>query len=174
MKAYKFTLPGAVGPFSGFHWPAPEGAQPGAWIEAEAGPGCTTGVHACLVDDLPFWLHDELWEVELAGEPRRTRHKLVAAGGRLCRRVEAWDEEAQAAFSEACVARLRELAGRRPEAAGHLGDVERFAPLVHPAAVASLAARAAEAVDGAAGYDAERAAQAHWLADRLGLERAAA
>jgi hypothetical protein len=170
VRAYKFLLPGAVGPFSGFHWPEPADSEPGAWVDADAGSSCTSGVHACAAADLPYWLLPELWEIELGGEPSRVRHKLVAPRGRLWRRIEEWNPDTMAAFSAGCVERLRGLAARRPEAEGHLGDVERFLPHVHAAAVASLSARASEAVEGAAGYDAERQAQAEWLARRFGFE----
>lgn len=172
--AYKFLLRGAVGPFSGFGWPVPSGGEPGAWVEADARAGCVSGVHACTVEDLPFWLLPELWRVELGGDPVRSRHKVVAPRGRLLGPVEAWDRDAAASFSAGCLERLRALAERRADAEGHLGDVERFAPDLSAAAVASLCARAAEAVEGAAGYDAERAAQAAWLARELGLEPVAA
>ena len=42
MLAYKFLRPGAVGPFSGFVWPA------GEWVTAGDAPApCRTGIHAC-------------------------------------------------------------------------------------------------------------------------------
>ena len=49
VRAYKFLAPGAVGPFSGFAWPT---GTPGPWVEAVPHT-CATGVHACLVEDLP-------------------------------------------------------------------------------------------------------------------------
>jgi hypothetical protein len=170
VNALKFLLEGRVGPFSGFVWTGGEDGRPGPWVEAEGDVACERGVHACARDDLPYWLQDELWEVELRGNVVRGRHKLVAPSGRLLRRVEAWDAQARAEFADACLARTGELAARRPEADGYLADLGRFQPHVGPAAIASLAARAAEAVEGRAGYDAERAAQAGWLAGRLGLE----
>jgi hypothetical protein len=163
VRAFKFLLPGRLGPFSAFAWPVDE------WVDVAGGLGCARGIHACEPADLPFWLQEELWEIELRGATVRGRHKVVAAGGRLVGRVEAWDEAAGDEFARACAVRLRALADRRPEARGHVDDLERFRPQVRPAAVASLAARAAEAVEGRPGYDAERAAQAAWLVERLGL-----
>jgi hypothetical protein len=174
VKALKFLLDGSVGPFSGFAWTGGEHGEPGPWVESEGDVACKRGVHACAPADLPYWLQDELWEVELRGPVVRGRHKLVAPSGRLLRRVEAWDTAARAAFADACLARAGELVRRQPEADGYLADLERFQPHVGPAAIASLAARAAEAVEGRAGYEAERAAQADWLAGRLGLERGVA
>jgi len=163
LRAFKFLLDGRVAPFSGFHWPV------GDWVESAKHAACGEGVHACEPADLPYWLMDELWEVELAGPLARGRHKVVAERGRLVRRVEAWDRAAGEAFGEACVTRVRELAGRRPEAAEHLADLASWAPHVRPAAIGSLAARAFEAAEGRGGYDAERAAQTVWLVDRLSL-----
>ena len=164
MKALKFLLPGAIGPFSGYRW------ELGVWHDTGGDPTCGHGVHACEPRDLPFWLQDELWVVELRGDVARGRHKVVGAGGRLLGRVDAWDDTTRGEFASECVARVRELTVRRPEAAAHLGDLERIAAQVAAAAIASLAARAAEAVDGSEGYDAERGAQAAWLDQRLGLE----
>ena len=164
MKAYKFLLADRIGPFSGFHWPVAE------WVTADTESACHDGIHACAVDDLPYWLLDELWEVELSEPVRRSRHKLVAVSGQLVQRVDAWNGSTGDDFAAACLDRVRELAERRPAAEGHLSDLVTWAPHVRPAAVASLAARASEAVEGRDGYDRERAAQADWLADRLGLE----
>jgi hypothetical protein len=167
VKAFKFLLPGRVAPFSGFRWPV------GEWVESGDEVACTAGIHACEAKHLSFWLLDELWEIELGESIARGRHKLVARSGRLTGRVEAWDMQAGDEFGAACVERVRELAARRPEAAGHLADLAGWAPHVRPAAVASLAARAFEAVQGENGYDDERAAQAAWLVGRLGLDVAA-
>jgi hypothetical protein len=169
VKALKFLLPGGIGPFSGFPW-EPGANGPGAWHDTDADPACGRGVHACEVLDLPFWLQEELWLVELRGEIVRGRHKVVGAGGRLLGRIAAWDDEARADFAAACARRGRELAASRPEASGHVADVEGAMANARAAAIASLCARTAEAMDGRPGYDAERAAQAAWLAERLGLE----
>jgi len=163
VKAYKFLLDDRIAPFSGFRWPV------GEWVESTDQAACSSGIHVCEPADLPFWLMDELWEIELSGPTTRGRHKLVAPSGRLVRRIQAWDRDAAAAFGEVCVGRVRELAGRRPEAAGHLADLEAWAPHVRPVAAGSLAARAFEAVEGRDGYTTERAAQTAWLVDRLAL-----
>jgi hypothetical protein len=145
----------------------------GEWVESGEEVACAAGIHACEAKHLSFWLLDELWEIELGESIAQGRHKLVARSGRLVRRVDAWDTQAGEEFSTACVERVRELAARRPEAAGHLGDLAAWAPHVRPAAVASLAARVFEAVESRNGYDDERAAQAAWLVGRLGLDVAA-
>jgi len=167
VKAYKFLLPDRVAPFTGFRWPV------GEWVEADHQAPCTAGIHACDHGDLPFWLLDELWLIELGESVARGRHKLVAPNGRLVRRVEAWDAAAGEDFSAACIERVRGLATLRPDAAGHLADLAGWAPHVRPAAVASLAARAFEAFESRKGYDDERAEQSAWLVGRLGLDAAA-
>ena len=169
MKALKALRAGAVGPFSGFRWPTPPaGAVAGAWVAASPSP-CASGIHACRAAQLPLWLNEELWEVELGGEVTTLDRKLVAERGRLVRRVEAWDERALADYAAACLERLEERAAEHPEIGGYAVDSREMLTADEPLVVALAAARTAEIVDGAGGYDAERAWQAAWLADRLGL-----
>ena len=68
MIAYKFLRAGRWGPFSRLRWP-----KPGEWGRAGADTSlCRCGVHACRISHLPWWLAEELWQVELDGELRRT------------------------------------------------------------------------------------------------------
>ncbi len=167
MRAYKFLAPGAVGPFSGFAWPT---GTPGPWVEAVPHT-CATGVHACAVEDLPHWIHQELWEVELEGAERAGR-KLVAPRGRLLRRIEAWNAGSADEFSASCASAATAMVGDSERAAGYAEDLTTWWARGWPAAVALIAAFIAEIAGGEAGYDDERARQAGWLADRLGLETA--
>lgn len=164
MIAYKFLAAGALGPFTGFRW------QAGEWVDAVAADPCRRGVHACRTHDLPIWLDDELWEVELEGAVVEQERKLVAQRGRLTRRVDAWTPEAALAFGRFCARRTRLRVGFVPGLSGFVGDVDRFVAQGRIAIAGFAAARAAELRDGPAAYDAERAAQASWLADHLGLE----
>jgi hypothetical protein len=164
MIAHKFLAPGGVAPFSGFVWPT---GSPGPWVEARPSP-CASGIHACAVEDLPYWLHSELWQIELDGGVR-LRHKLVAPRGRLVRRVETWDAAAGQAFAEACAARAAKLAARAPEVEGYAADAATQARNGLAATTGFVAARAAELALGPEGYERERAAQSGWLAERLGL-----
>lgn len=168
MRALKALRSGAVGPFSDFRWPTP-GDGPGAWVDADPSP-CATGIHACLPEQLPLWLQDELWEIELDGAVTPLARKLVAERGRLVRRVDSWDARALAAYGAACCARLDALAVEHPEVRGHAADGHEILAHDEPLFVAFAAARAAEIVAGPDGYDAERAWQARWLADRLALD----
>jgi len=127
MKAYKFLRPGAVGPFSRVPWPTPEGDAPGAWVEAIGGiAACRTAVHACRIEHLPWWIQEELWEVELAEPVRLSGHKLLAPRGRLVRRVEGWDSAGAKAFACACA---REAADRATLAMDAAGAAEGAAAL---------------------------------------------
>ena len=105
MIAYKFLSRGAVGPFSGFRWPTPAGGAPGAWVEA-TGEVPEHGVHACRPADLPYWIDEELWIAELAGDVQATPHQIVAARGRLLEPIEAWRALARA-LGDDCAATLR-------------------------------------------------------------------
>jgi hypothetical protein len=163
--AYKFLRAGGVAPFTGFEWPTCK------WIEADAADPCRRGVHACRLRDLPVWLDDELWEVELEGDVVEQERKLVASRGRLTRRIEGWTPEVALAFGRFCARRTRLRVGFVPVLSGFVGDVDRFVSQRRIAIAGFAAARAAELLDGPAAYDAERFAQAAWLAERLGLER---
>lgn len=198
MRAYKFLRAGAVAPFSGHPWPVPADG-PGEWVHA-AGPvvQCGDGVHACRVRDLPYWLDQELWEVELGGEVSIARHQLVASRGRLVARVGAWSVDTAWELAADCTRRATELAVRTARDAGLAAetlasavapiDVEREGLAVYDAALAAdeqLAARVAYAAvtaarhqlwgsgkDDAVAYAAfalySAAASAEWLDPRAG------
>jgi hypothetical protein len=178
--AYKFLRCGAIGPFSRVAWPQPRGERTGTWLRAGADGTavCRRGVHACRLQDLPRWIGQELWAVELRGEVTETPYKLIAPEGRLLWRVEAWDGDAAARFAEACVARLRELAPLGdPLVDGYLADAEAHClgppaaddPPVAAAVAGVIAAEAALRVGGDAALRGEREAQVAWFGDELGL-----
>jgi hypothetical protein len=169
VKAYKCLRPGRVGPFSGYSWPLDE------WVEGENAMLCVRGVHACRVEHLPYWLMHELWEIELDGEVRHERRKLVADRGQLGGRIEDWTLAAAAGFSEACVLRARERAehadGEHGEQLAQLAaDAAANAAKGNAALVGYIVARAAEIDGGVDWYGAERESQARWLASELGLD----
>jgi hypothetical protein len=130
MIAYKFLCAGGVGPFSRFAWPQPDGEAPGPWVGAPGGSTvrCRSAVHGCRVQDLPWWLNDELWEAEFDGEPATGRHKIMAGRARLLRRIDAWDATCAQRFADACARRARDHAATAldragaPEAASALRD----------------------------------------------------
>ncbi|MDQ3935296.1 MAG: zf-HC2 domain-containing protein [Actinomycetota bacterium] len=127
-RYYKFTLPGAVGPFSGVRWPRPDGGEPGGWVEATGElASCANGVHACRPEHLPFWIGPELWVVELDGEVTAEGHKVFAQRGRLLERVEAWDDEAARELGARWAWAARDLAVEVLRAEGRGDDAERLA-----------------------------------------------
>jgi hypothetical protein len=208
--AYKFLRAGRIGPFSGTQWPERGEVEASGPLEA-----CRNGVHACRVDDLAYWLDDELWEVELLGDIVEERLKLLARGGRLVRRIDSWDDATRRAFAEWCLRRVAAHAAAEARHAGFeaeaaaleaasspdevaaaaeaaveatqragAGNAERLGSYavdavewtiaLPPSGVAYVAAHAADSrsrADSADAFAAERASQAQWLAEHLGLLR---
>ena len=139
----------------------------GEWLEAGGVEPCREGIHACRARDLPLWLGlGDLWEVELDGEVLEGRTKVVASRGRLVRRIEAWDDEARDAYVDMCAERAHELT--RSAGPGWDDVIEPSKP-EGAALLGFIAARIAEANEGPEAYHRERASQARWLVDRLGL-----
>jgi hypothetical protein len=163
--AYKFLRAAGTSPFTRFAWPLPDGA-PGAWVEARVEP-CRSGIHACRSADLPAWAGHALFEAELAGEILAAPAKLVASRARLLRRLDAWDAAARDEYTRMCADRAHELAGM-PSLAHWDAVIERSTRW-GPALLGFMAARIAEERSGRDAYHAERARQAEWLAERLGL-----
>jgi hypothetical protein len=155
--AHTFTRTGARCPFTGRIWPAG-----GAWLD---------DARAATLEHLALWIAPELWRVELAGRVSAPASQLLGERGRLVEHVAAWDVEAAKAFVAGCTARTLELASGRADDPA-LACLAEDAAACTPAAAnlaGWLAARAAFAVSGPAGGREERARQALWLADRLGL-----
>jgi hypothetical protein len=101
--AYKFLRAGREGPFSGFRWP-----EPGTWVRTARSPTrCRHGVHACRPADLPWWLADELWEIELEAPILEREHKILASAGALRSRIERWTPACAQQYGEACAWRAR-------------------------------------------------------------------
>jgi hypothetical protein len=128
--AYKFLSPGASGLYSGFLWPRPRNGEPGDWVGA-GGPltDCLHGIHACRLDDLPYWIDDELWTVELAGATEERGRMVIAERGRLLDRVHAWTAEAALEFAQACALRARDQAARSLRRAGLSPEADQLARL---------------------------------------------
>lgn len=175
MIAYKFLAAGGRGPFSGFAWPLPSNGEPGAWVDAEGDlVPCSSGVHACTVETLPTWVHDELWRVELDVEVVHFGSVLVARRGRLVERVPGWTLDSGQEFANACAQRIRDRAAAStdPLRVAYADFLEGLAEAANDSAGVSLTAYgAAHAVDESEPgmFKSERAWQARWLAERLGL-----
>ena len=186
VRAYKFTKPGGIGPFFKFRWPLPSDGRPGEWVEGGRAAPCRSGLHACRAGQLPYWIREELWAIELDGDIVESAGKLVASRGRLLEPVAAWSAGGAAAFASDCARQTAELAAGLPGDAppelvrlieGYAGDAAHYAASGYPAMAAHVAATAAG--DAAAGGRiheqdspaglAERARQAAWMVEHLNL-----
>jgi hypothetical protein len=173
--AYKFLRDDATSLFTGFAWPLP-GDGPGAWVEARV-EQCRSGIHACRIADLPLWAGRRLYEIELDGDIVEEPTKVVASRGRLVRRLDGWDG-LRDEYTRMCADRAHDLAlGASPPLAQWDAAVEpsqwdaAVEPSIPegPALLGFVAARIAEEISGVDAYHAERARQADWLAERLGI-----
>ena len=166
MRAYKFLGYGGVGRFSDFAWPLPSRDAPGSWVEA-GGPlaECVKGVHACRARDLPEWIDDELWEVELDGTIDERDVMVVGERGRLVRRVEEWSSALASEFAESCAWRTREFALRALRREGQHDQADSLA------AAEDLPDMQARAVVSAVGGTGVAATAAAFAADAVALAR---
>jgi len=115
MMAYKFLRSGRTGPFSAFQWP-----EPGVWVHAAGDlAACKRGIHACRPGDLPWWLADELWKIELDGHVRVDEHKIIAPAGRLRSQIDGWTPTCAQEYADACAWRTQERAVQALTRAGH-------------------------------------------------------
>lgn len=173
--ALKFLSPGAVGPFSGFTWPVPNG-KPGKWVRAKGDiVACENGIHATTFATAVGWLREECYVIELTGV-RDAGDKLVARSGRLVRRVEFGEREMRL-FAADCAAHVlkhfekRHPGDKRPRGAIKAArryarrPTERNRELMLAAGDAARAAALAAAL--AAAWVAARVAEREWQANRL-------
>ena len=115
MVAYKFLRSERAGPFSRFRWP-----EPGICVYADKDvEACRAGIHACRTEDLPWWLAEELWEIELRGPVRVDGHKIVAPAGCLRSRIEHWTTDCAQEYAQACAWRARNSAVQSLRRASH-------------------------------------------------------
>ena len=190
MIALKFLAAGAVSPFTGFRW------SRGPWATAPDDRS-DVWIHACRLVDLPYWLEEELWRLELDAPVRQARYQIASPRGRLLERVEAWDGSLARAFADACVWRARDVAlphlpaalrdlvagaasleaigaidvARGSLAGAYLADVVKWGQRGLPAMTSYVSAvLASSSGEGLAAFEAERAWQARWLAKQLQLE----
>jgi hypothetical protein len=169
---YKFLRSDGTSLFTGFRWPLPEAGEPGSWVESTGGgpvDPCRSGIHACRPADLPPWIGEILYEVELAGEIVELTSKVVAARGRLLRRIEAWDDRLRDAYTRMCADRAHEIARGGSPLLDHWDTYVERSVRGGPALLGFIAARIGEERWGRPAYHAERAHQAGWLVEHLGL-----
>jgi Arc/MetJ family transcription regulator len=163
--AYKFLRADGTSVFTDFRWPLPDGG-PGPWVDAAIDP-CRSGIHACLVTQLPLWAGRALYEIELDGDIVEEAMKVVAPRGRLRRRIETWDDAFRDEYTRMCADRAHELARGASRDAWD-AVIEPSVP-EGPALLGFVAARIAEEIAGPDAYAVERRRQAGWLRERLGL-----
>jgi hypothetical protein len=183
MIAYKFLKSGAVGLVSGFRWPAPNGDSPGDWVNA-ASPirECDAGIHVCRAADLPYWMCDELWAIEIDGEIIEGTDLLIASRGRLLYRLQGWTRPGQKRFVEACRDRAARIIDQAPAARRHHADAfmghmdnylrlewTQLGALCTALAIATTCSEPDDTAAVKSAYRSERAWQAQWLVDNLDL-----
>jgi hypothetical protein len=162
MLAYKCLAPGAVGPFTGFAWPAPASGGPGPWVTAPSDEP-HRWIHVCRVEDLPYWLCEELWKVELDGPIREAPMQLAAPRARLVERVSGWTAATAHAMGEAVSARLQELSGALLDTQG----LSREAALIRAASSFDAIREAARAVRAGGGASVRTQRIAEYAADAV-------
>jgi hypothetical protein len=168
MVAYKFTRPGAVSPFRDFTW------EPGEWVEVEGDVQvCANGIHACRSSELPRWIDDELWRIELDSIEQERDGLLVARRGRLVDRIDGWNAETSRELARTCAARAVEFAGRIPDSLvqRRTAMITAIAEGPDPSATALAMYTTAHMLDEVepGSYYEERGRQADWLRERLAL-----
>jgi len=114
VRAYAFLDPAATDYVSGVRWPVPDESGPGAWFEAGTG----APLRGYSADQLLWWLDQQLWEVELAGDVRETDRSILGARGRLLAPVHEWTPEVARELTADCALRLRDRAVAALEADG--------------------------------------------------------
>jgi hypothetical protein len=141
MIAYKFLSCGRIAPFTGFQWPAA-----GSWVEQDRWVE-GAGVHACRLCDLPYWVGEELWRIELDGSTLERESQIEAARGRLVEPVAGWS---LSRFAFACAFRTRDLALQALRGCD-AADVEKALRAASDVAELLHAARNARALSGEPG-----------------------
>ncbi|HVT10236.1 MAG TPA: hypothetical protein VHO67_22405 [Polyangia bacterium] len=184
MIAYKFLTRDGRGPITLWPWPRPSAGAEGAWVEAGGPLGlCRHGVHACRVDELVYWIHEDLWRVELNGPFVEGQDCVVAARARLVGRIEAWSGGGAQRFAVA----VRDHAAaqiahhpERPRLQGYVDDASwhvdngfpespALAALCSAMAVAQTQAGPGSGDPVESAYRRERAWQSAWIAREMRL-----
>jgi hypothetical protein len=124
LLAYAFLAAGAVEPLSGFVWPTPRDDELGEWVDADTAP--FEALRGYSAEDLPYWLDDELWNVELAGTLAKRDHILLSERARLVGRVDLWAEPLAWEFVTACAQRVAQEAAAALRDAGCAAATEEL------------------------------------------------
>ena len=182
IKRYKILGKGGVAANGGIgQWSLPQDGKPGAWMpKIENIEPCVRGYHLCRVEDLVYWLNEEIFEAEGRGEFIRHGDKDVYPEARLLRKLDAWNEKSARLFAADCAEYVLHLFEKRHpndnrpraaiQAARDFADGKINKEQLATARDAAWAAARAAARDAAwaAARDAEREAAwaAAWAAER--------
>ena len=139
MRAYAFLDPTATDYVSGVRWPVPGDRGPGAWLE----PGADSPLRGYPADQLLWWLDQQLWEVELAGDVHDTGRSLLGERGRLLAPVDAWTPDVARELTTDCALRLRDRAVVALEVDGMNADADTLRAASDLESIAEAAAAAA-------------------------------
>lgn len=165
MPSYKFLAEGGDAPLSGFHWPLPDGATPGAWVSVDGDlRACARGIHVCRPTDLAHWLHDELWEMEVSGPELEATDCVVVPRARILRKVEAWSDGGGRRFIDAALEHASPGVDDLMDDARAMGGAGYFALAAYTAALAVSRVHP----DREAAFRAERLWQSDFIARLIG------
>jgi hypothetical protein len=109
MHAFRFLAKGAMSVSSQIAWSKPQRGRPGEWL-GRGTEGTRRGVLAHRVDDLPYWVHDELYRVELRGPIEELSTGILARELRLCAQIDEWTEATRFDFGHDCIVQLQQRA----------------------------------------------------------------
>ena len=195
-RAYKFLARGAIGPITRVAWPLATGDRPGDWLgDGRPASLCRSGVHACAREHLAYWLHEELWQVELDGETLAGPDCVISPRARLLQKIAPWSDgggaqrfatavrDHAATLVAACddPAERGYLGGYVQDSSWHVTNAQPESPalaaLCAAMAVAKLEERRAQRSDDQAtsaeilegAYRRERAWQSAWIAAEMEL-----
>jgi hypothetical protein len=103
---YVFLKQHVADPFGNIEWVAPTGSE-AQWVSSSRGGAIP--IHACRVADLPYWLNDELWEVELREPVVDLAHGVTSQAARLVRQVPNWSAQHAISFADVAVRHARDM-----------------------------------------------------------------
>ena len=102
MKYYKSTQKDRFGTHTYFQYP-----EINTWTAPVEGEliACENGYHFCTIEQLPRWLSEEIYEIEVDEEILECKNKSVARSIRLTKKLN-WNEKTQRLFAADCAERV--------------------------------------------------------------------
>ncbi len=108
--AYRFLRRDRVDPLTALRWPINQ------WVCGER--STDTRVRGCRSEHLPYWLSDELWQMELADPVEKSANKVLSPAGQLTAQITHWNAETAQTFAEDCATRVKSWLVHALERAG--------------------------------------------------------